>query len=115
MGVAGLPLPGVETGIAASAVVLGMAVVLARRPPLWVAAAVVSFFAVFHGHAHATEMPDAANPVAYAAGFVLGTGLLHLAGIALGLFVHSPGGLLAVRALGGVIGATGFGFLAGVL
>ena len=57
---------------------------LALRPPLWVAAVLVGAFAIFHGHAHGTELPEAANPLAYGVGFVIATGLLHLSGIALG-------------------------------
>jgi len=34
----GVPLPAVETGITCSAIVLGLMVALAVRPPLWVAA-----------------------------------------------------------------------------
>lgn len=115
IGVAGVPLPGIETGIAASALVIGLAVALAARPPLWVAAAIVALFAVFHGHAHGTEMPAAADPIAYAAGFVIATGLLHLAGIAFGLLAARPAGRIAVRAAGGVIALGGAAFLAGAL
>ncbi len=115
LGVAGVPLPGIETGIAASALVIGLAVALAARPPLWVAAAIVALFAVFHGHAHGTEMPTAADPIAYAAGFVVATGLLHLAGIAFGLLAARPAGRIAVRAAGGVIALGGAAFLAGAL
>ena len=115
LGVAGVPVPGIETGIAASALIIGLAVLLAWRPPLMVAAVIVGFFAVFHGHAHGQEMPQAANPLAYAAGFVIGTGFLHLAGISLGLFTASERGALAVRGLGAVIAAAGLGFLTGTL
>jgi len=115
LGVAGVPVPGIETGIAASALIIGLAVLMAWRPPLMVAAVIVGFFAVFHGHAHGQEMPQAANPLAYAAGFVIGTGFLHLAGISLGLFTASERGALAVRGLGGVIAAAGLGFLTGTL
>ena len=115
LGVIGVPLPGVETGIAASAVVLGLMIALAVKPPLWVAGVIVAIFAVFHGHAHGTELPEAANPFAYAVGFVLATGLLHLIGIAFGLLVRWPAGSLAVRAGGGAISLVGLGFLFGVL
>ncbi len=115
LGAAGVPLPGIETGIAASALVIGLAVAFAARPPLTVAAIVVAFFAVFHGHAHGTEMPGAISPLAYAAGFVIGTGLLHLCGIAFGLLTRSAAGTIAVRAAGGVIAAAGVGFLTGAL
>jgi urease accessory protein len=89
-GVLGVPLPGVEIGIAASAVALGAMVALALRPPLWVAAVLVGAFAIFHGHAHGTELPEAANPLAYGVGFVIATGLLHLSGIVLGLLARWP-------------------------
>lgn len=114
-GVAGMPLPAVEAGIAASALVLGAMVALAARPPLWAAAVIVGVFAVFHGHAHGTELPHAANPLAYSAGFVISTGLLHLSGIALGLAARWRAGRLAIRAGGGAIALAGVGFLTGVL
>lgn len=115
LGVAGIDLPWIETGIAASALVIGLAVALAVRLPIAAAAAIVAVFAVFHGHAHGTEMPDAASPVAYAIGFVTGTGLLHLAGIAIGLLAVTAPGRLAVRGLGAVIALGGLGFLTGTL
>jgi urease accessory protein len=114
LGVAGVPLPAVETGIALSGVVLGLLVALAVKAPLWVAAVIVGVFAVFHGHAHGTELPGAANPYAYAAGFVVGTGLLHLAGIAIGGLTQTRNGALAVRAAGLVIAAIGAAFLTGM-
>jgi urease accessory protein len=115
LGVAGVPVPGIEFGIAASALIVGVAVMLALRPPLIVAAVIVAFFAIFHGHAHGTEMPGAASPLAYAVGFVIGTGLLHLAGISLGLLAKSQPGALAVRGMGAVIALAGLGFLTGTL
>lgn len=115
MGVLGVPLPAVETCIALSGVMLGLAVALAARPPLAVSAAMVGVFAVFHGHAHGTELPHAANPLTYAVGFVLATGLLHLSGIGLGLLTRWPWGRAAVRAGGGVIAGIGFAFLFGFL
>jgi urease accessory protein len=114
LGVLGVPLPAVETGIALSGVVLGLLVALFVRAPLWVAAVIVGAFAIFHGHAHGTELPDAANPYAYAAGFVVGTGLLHLAGIAIGGLTKTKEGTWAVRAAGVVIAAVGAAFLTGV-
>jgi urease accessory protein len=113
LGILGVTLPAVETGIAASAVVLGMMVALAARPPLWVAAVLVGVFAIFHGHAHGTELPAGADAVAYSLGFVIATGLLHLAGIAFGLLARWPTGRLAVRAAGGAIALVGLAFLSG--
>ena len=115
LGVVGVPIPAVETGIAASAVVLGIMVALAVRPPTWVAAIIVGIFAVFHGHAHGTELPNASNPLAYSVGFVLSTGLLHLSGIAFGLLVRWPAGKIAVQASGGLIALAGVGFLFGIV
>jgi urease accessory protein len=115
LGVAGVPIPAVETGIAVSAIVLGAMVALAARPPLAVAAVLVGLFAVFHGHAHGTELPSAANPLVYSLGFVLATGLLHAGGIAFGLLVRWQAGRLAVRGLGGLIGLVGVAFLVGWL
>ncbi len=115
LGVLGLPLPLVEVGIAASAIVLGLMVVLAAKPPLWVAGLLVGIFAIFHGHAHGTELPEASNPLSYAIGFVLATGLMHLVGIAFGLLTSTPRGTLAVRGAGALITVSGVYFLAGAL
>ena len=114
LGILGVPLPAVETGIAASAVVLGLVVAFQARPPLWLAAGVVGIFAIFHGHAHGTELPEAANPLTYAIGFVIATGILHLLGIAFGLLVRWPAGRIAVRVGGAAIALAGVAFLTGI-
>ncbi len=111
LGMLGAPLPAVETGIASSAIVLGVMVALAARPPLWIAAVLVGAFAIFHGYAHGRELPDGANAVAYSAGFVIATGLLHLTGIAFGLLTRWPAGRLVVRGAGGVIALVGLAYL----
>lgn len=109
------PMPGVEMTIALSGVALGLVVMIAARPPIWLAACIVGFFAIFHGYSHGVELPKLANPFTYAAGFVLATGLLHLSGIALGLLTHWRWGQVVVRSLGGVIMLVGFGFVFGIL
>ena len=114
LGVLGVPLPAVEKCIALSGVMLGLAVAFAARPPLWLSAGIVGFFAIFHGHAHGTELPESANATTYAVGFVIATGLLHLSGIALGLLVRWPWGRVVVRTGGAVIAIIGFGFLFGM-
>ena len=114
LGVRGAPLPAVEVGVAGSAAVLGLMILLAARPPVAVAAIIVGAFAIFHGHAHGTELPGAADPLAYGAGFVLVTGLLHAAGIAIGLLDRWPAGALALRGAGAVIGAVGVYLLLGL-
>ena len=115
LGIIGIPVPAVETGIAASAIILGAMVTFAVRPPIWVAAVIVGAFAIFHGHAHGTELPGSANPLAFSLGFVIATGLLHLSGIAFGLLVRWPIGKIAVQAGGGIVAMAGIGFLTGIL
>jgi urease accessory protein len=111
LGVAGVPLPGVETGIALSAIALGGMVALAATPPLWIAAVLVGAFAIFHGHAHGAELPVGADAVAFSMGFVMATGMLHLAGIAFGGLSRWPAGRVAVRVAGAIICLLGFGYL----
>ncbi len=115
LGVRGFPLPGVEIGIAISDIVLGAMIAFSARPKLWVAALIVGIFAVFHGYAHGAELPNAANPMAYAAGFVIATGLLHVTGILIGLIIMLPWGMKVVRVIGTVISLMGFYFLYTVL
>jgi len=111
LGLLGIPLPGVEVGIAVSALVLGGMVVLEARPPLVVAAAIVGFFAIFHGHAHGTELPSGSSGLLYSVGFVIATGLLHAVGIAIGLVHRWEGGRRAIQAAGAFVAAGGVFFL----
>jgi urease accessory protein len=111
LGLMGVPLPGVEIGIALSAILLGTMVATQSRPPLWLAAALVGFFAVFHGHAHGTELPAGESGLLYSIGFVLVTGLLHATGIAMGLIHRWQKGRVALRGAGAVVGAAGVFFL----
>lgn len=111
LGIAGVPLPAVESGIALSIIVLGASIALLWRPPEWLALAVIGVFAIFHGYAHGAELPNATDPADYAIGFVVATGLIHIAGIAVGLlFQRVRAGELS-RALGGLIGLGGLYFL----
>ncbi len=110
-GVLGLPFPGVEVGIALSALVLGVLVAWRKEIPLVAAMGVVAVFALCHGHAHGTEVPHAANPATFALGFVLATGLLHTAGIALGALNALDRGVQILRAGGGLIALGGCYYL----
>ena len=112
-GVAGLPFPGVEVGIALSGIVLGACVLFSARPPLWAAAILVGIFALFHGYAHGAELPASADPVSFAVGFVIATGALHLIGIAVGQLGKWRTGRVVVRATGGLIALAGGAFLFG--
>lgn len=111
MGLFGIPLPGVEIGIALSAILLGTMVVGEFRPKMIVAALMVGFFAIFHGHAHGTELPAGQSGMLYSMGFVVATGCLHGIGIALGLIHHWPAGKLALRSAGAFIAVMGMTFL----
>ena len=110
LGLMGVPVPGVELGIALSAVLLGVMVATQSRPPLGVAIALVGFFAVFHGHAHGTELPAGASGLLYSVGFVIVTGLLHATGIAVGLVHRWERGRLALRGAGAAVTAAGVFF-----
>lgn len=111
LGLVGVPLPGVEVGIAASAILLGAMVALQARPPLALAALLVAAFAVFHGHAHGTELPEGQSGLMYSVGFVVATGLLHAAGIGIGLVHRWSAGRIALRGAGAAVGLAGCFFL----
>lgn len=116
LGVAGIPLPYVEIGIALSVIVLGAIVALGVDTPVAVAMAIVALFAVFHGHAHGSEMPMDVSGVTYGVGFALATALLHLAGIGLGALIGMVGesyGKNVYRVAGGLASITGLFLLFG--
>jgi urease accessory protein len=111
MGLMGIPLPGTEYGIAASMILLGGVVLLDLKPPLWVAALLVSFFAIFHGHAHGTELPPGQNGLLYSMGFVCATGLLHGVGISIGLVHRWTWGQTFLRLAGAFTASMGVFFV----
>ena len=113
LGLIGIPLPGVEIGIALSAVVLGALVLGQVRLPLAVAVIVVACFAVFHGHAHGTELEAGQNAMLYSLGFVIATGLLHGVGITIGLIQRWELGAQVLRGAGALVMAAGLYFLWG--
>jgi urease accessory protein len=111
LGLVGIPVPGAEVGIAASAIVLGAMVLLEARPPLAAAAVLVATFAIFHGYAHGVELPPGGNGLLYSLGFIMATGFLHGCGIVLGLVHRWPWGQVTLRTAGGLVLATGGVFL----
>ena len=111
LGMFAVPLPTVEIGVALSVLVLGACIALSLRAPVWVASAIVAAFAIFHGYAHGRELPSAADPVGYSVGFVLATGMLHVAGIGIGFLNDRPRGVIVTRGLGAAIGVAGVCFL----
>ncbi len=111
LGLLGVRIPGIEIGIALSAIGLGAAVLFEARPKLAVAATLVGFFAIFHGHAHGTELPPGGDAILYSIGFVVATGLLHATGIAIGLIHRWPAGRAALRFAGAAVALAGLAFL----
>jgi len=111
LGGLGVPIPGIEIGIAVSAIVLGAMIALAARPPLWGAGVIVGVFAIFHGYAHGAELPESANAISYAMGFVIATGSLHVLGILIGVINKWQAGEKILRAGGILIALCGIYFL----
>jgi urease accessory protein len=111
VGIAGVEIGFVEQMIALSGVVLGLLVLSFKRLNLWLSMLIVAGFAIFHGYAHGTELPEAADPAGYAIGFVVGTGILHGTGIGIGALDRFPRGRLLIRALGAAVAGVGLYFL----
>jgi len=113
LGLVGIPVPGVEVGIALSALALGLMVALEARPKLAVAACMVGAFAIFHGHAHGTELPAGQSGLTYSIGFVVATGCLHGIGILIGEIRRWTPGKTVLRVLGATVALAGAWFLWG--
>jgi urease accessory protein len=107
LGILGVPLPASEPAIVLSVLLLGAVIAFGRKPPLVFAAALVAFFAIFHGYAHGRELPEAASAIGFSAGFVLATGCIHLTGIGIGFVTKLPRGELLLRAGGAAIAMAG--------
>ena len=103
LGWGGVPLPFVEAGILASVVVLGLLIATASRWPLPACMALVGIFALFHGHAHGAEMPDASSRLTYGLGFVLATALLHGGGMLLGIIARRSAKAALLRYAGAAV------------
>lgn len=118
LGMAGIPVPYVEVGIALSVIVLGAVIALGIKAPVAIAMGIVGLFAIFHGHAHGAEMPTDTLGAAYAAGFMIATALLHGAGILLGFLIGRIGearGPWVVRTAGALTSLAGIALLVGIL
>jgi urease accessory protein len=114
LGMAGIPIPFVEPGILASVVALGLLVALAIDLPVWTGGLIVGLFALFHGHAHGTEVPESAGGLEYMAGFALATAALHGVGIAAALSFGLRYRSL-IRAAGAACALVGVALFAGLL
>jgi urease accessory protein len=118
LGIAGIPVPFIEIGIALSVIVLGAIVAFGVKVPVAVAMGIVGLFAIFHGHAHGSEMPMDASGVEYGLGFMLATALLHAVGIGIGFLIGMTTKWLGnnvYRVAGGLVSVAGVGILLGVI
>ena len=115
LGLIGVPVPGIEIGIAVSGIVLGALILGQMKMPTPVALGIVAFFAIFHGHAHGTELAAGQNAILYSLGFVIATGTLHAVGITLGLIHRWNAGRVALRCTGSLVLAGGLFFLWGAV
>ena len=111
LGLMGVPVPGIEYGIAASAILLGAAVTLEVRASLFATALLVGVFAIFHGHAHGTELPPGQSALLYSMGFVIATGCLHALGIGIGAVHRWTWGQKLLRAAGALVAIGGVIFM----
>jgi urease accessory protein len=114
-GLAGMRIPGIEAGIAASVAILGLLVAFSIRMPLAASGALVSVFALMHGYAHGVELPQQMSAASYIAGFAIATGLLHLIGFAAASVAGRLAAGGATRLAGIGIAATGAYLLAAVV
>ncbi len=118
LGVAGAPAPFIEVGIALSVIALSAIVAFGVKPPTAVAMGVVGLSAIFHGHAHGSEMPMDASAVAYGIGFMLATATLHAVGICIGFLIGMTSRSLGdsvYRVAGGLASIAGVAILAEIL
>jgi urease accessory protein len=106
------PISGVEQGVAASLLVLGLLIEGAVQLPTAISVAMISLFALFQGLAHGVALPANAAALRYSAGFLAATALLQVTGIALGS-VASGRFSLATRIAGVGIAVAGVILLAG--
>ena len=84
LGFSGFTLPIVEMGILASIIALSVFIVASIKLPTYLSTLVIGFFALFHGHAHGTELPLASATVF---GFIAATFVLHAIGL-LAMFTY---------------------------
>jgi len=111
LGFSGVSIPFVEEGILLSILVLGVLIAGAFKLPLIYSSLIVGLFAIFHGHAHGTEMPASISAASYAFGFALVTAILHISGIGLGVLMQKANLQVVSRIAGGAIALSGI-FLA---
>ena len=113
LALSGIAMPMVEFGIAGPVLAIGALIAFGTRLPVGVAMGLAGLFALFHGHAHGTELPGFAHPAAYGAGFVAATALLHAGGVAIVFQARRHAARLPFRIAGAAMAAVGGGLLLG--
>lgn len=111
LGRLGLELPGIEAGIAASVLILGLLLMLSLRFSASAALAWAGLFALFHGQAHGLEMSWALGAPPGALGFVSATTLILLLGLGLGRAAQAAHALWVARLAGTLCAGLGAGLL----
>lgn len=111
LGMHGIYLSPMEPLIALSVLLLGLCIAMAVQVRTPTGIAIVSLFALFHGHAHGTELPAAASGSLYLLGITVTSAALHLIGIGLGRALTQQPWLL--RSGGAAIAGAGLWMVAG--
>jgi urease accessory protein len=117
LGIAGIPVPFIKVGIALSVIVLGAIVAFGVKIPVAAAMGIVGLFAIFHGHAHGSEMPLDASDLEHGLGFMLATASLHAVGVGIGFMIGMTTKWLGnnvYRVAGGIASVAALGILLGV-
>lgn len=107
LGFTGIALPYGAQGIVISLLLLGTLIAASAKLPLTASTIIVAAFALCHGHAHGTEMPDTASGLTYGIGFVMTTILIHGVGIMVGLLLQRESRQQFVRYTGAMIALFG--------
>lgn len=111
-GIAGFAAPGVEVAVAGSLVVLGACVAVPDSARSRFTLPAVAVIGALHGHAHGLEVPAAAEPGLYLAGFLAATAALHATGALAGLLLRRRA-TTVLAGLGASVSAAGLLLLAG--
>lgn len=107
LGMQGIALPAIELVIVISVIALGMATALDLKLHVVLGAAIIAIFGIAHGHAHGTEAPEMGGGLAYAAGFVIATAVLHGIGLGLAALTRTRFAAKVTRVLGGLVAMAG--------
>lgn len=111
LGMAGFFNAGIEIAVAASLFLLGLALLFGMRSAHQLALCLVPICGVLHGGAHGTELAGIAGS-AEVSGFLIGTALLHMLGLVIGLALPASRRRPLIAASGGGMAVAGIWLLA---